>query len=194
MSDNGVIMRRLALRSLAVIVGCGVLFAAYIGIQLYYGNMHEVVAGEFYRAGQPDGHDIARYQRNYGIKTIINLRGGNPEDAWYQEEVATAKKLGITHIDFRMKAARELTQEQAIALIATMRDAPKPLLVHCRSGSDRTGLAAALYLAAIRKESEMTSERQLWMSYGHLPFRINASYAMTRTFEMMEPHFGFPDS
>ena len=187
-------MHRWVIRSIVAVVGASALFAAYIGLEIYSGNMHEVRAGELYRSAQPSAQDIARYQRNYGIKSIINLRGGNPNDQWYQEEIAASAASGIKHYDFRMKGSRELTDEQALALIDLMRNAPKPVLIHCHSGADRTGLAAAMYLAAISKQSEWTAERQMWLMYGHIPYSMGAAVAMNRTFERMEPRFGFGDN
>jgi protein tyrosine/serine phosphatase len=76
-----------------------------------------------------------------------------------------------------------------------MRDAPKPILIHCRSGADRTGLASALYLAAIAKTNEKTAEGQMSIFYGHLGLPImSRAFAMDRTFEMMEPLLGFLNS
>lgn len=187
-------MRNKILKVSAGLAALVLSLAAYIGIQIQTGNFHEVIKGEFYRSAQPKGRDIERYAREHGIKSIINLRGENANDTWYKEEVAGAQQAGIAHYDFRMKASRELTNEQALELIALMRDAPKPLLIHCKSGADRTGLAAAFYVAAIAKQSEWAAERQLWIHYGHLPFYINEAFAMNRTFERMEPILGFHDS
>ena len=187
-------MKRVLKHSIITVLGLVAAIAAYITIEIQTGNFHEVIKGEFYRAAQPNGEDIARYAKRYGIKSIINLRGANEDADWYQKEVAAAKDNGITHIDFRMKAARELTDEQAIELIGLMRDAPKPLLIHCRAGADRTGLASAFYVAGVAKLGEEPAERQLWLHYGHLPFYINEAYAMNRTFERMEPYLGFHDS
>ncbi|MGO6986949.1 tyrosine-protein phosphatase, partial [Rhizobium leguminosarum] len=83
------------------------------------------------------------------IRSIINLRGENVGKAWYDEEIAVSKELGITHINFGMSARRELDQNKVEELLATMRSAPKPVLIHCKAGADRTGLASALYLAAV---------------------------------------------
>jgi protein tyrosine/serine phosphatase len=166
----------------------------------FYGNMlattnfHPVVAGEVYRSSQPSANDIAEFQRQYGIKTIINLRGADNGRGWYDEEVAQAKELDINHIDFKMSAGRELTQSQAEELVALMRDVPKPLLIHCQAGADRTGLASALYLAAVAKVGESESERQMSILYGHISLPISHAYAMDRTFEKLEPWLGFPNS
>ena len=125
---------------------------------------------------------------------IINLRGANPGLHWYDKEVAEANLLGIRHIDFRMSARRELSRAQAVELIGLMAKAAKPILIHCASGSDRTGLASALYLASIAKLGEEASEGQLSLRFGHLSLPFAPGYAMDRTFEDLEPYFGFPNS
>lgn len=186
-------MRRMILRTSAVILAIPLLFGVFLGIQLWSGNMHEVVPGELYRSAQLDPSQLGEYVKENRIATVLNLRGPNPNAPWYQDEIKESAELGVKHIDFAMKASRELTDEQAMKLIAVMRDAPKPLLIHCRSGADRTGLAAAMYVAAIAKKGEWAAQRQLWLNYGHIA-RIGAAVAMNRTFERLEPYFGFGDS
>jgi protein tyrosine/serine phosphatase len=81
--------------------------------------------------------------RNYGIRSVVNLRGSHPGEARYDEEVRTAQTLGLTHVDLPLSARRELTDTNIMALRLILRTTPGPLLLHCKSGSDRTGLAAA---------------------------------------------------
>lgn len=185
--------RKIKFTALYLLLGV-VAFAIFLGVQLWTGNFHEAVSGELYRSAQLEPGDLTSYNREHKIASVLNLRGANPGSPWYDDEVREAQSLGIKHIDFPMKASRELTQEQAIALIEVMKNAPKPLLIHCRSGADRTGLAAAFYVAAIAKKGEWAAERQLWLNYGHMPFWINSSFAMNRTFERLEPYLGFTDS
>ncbi|MBB3318640.1 MULTISPECIES: tyrosine-protein phosphatase [unclassified Rhizobium] len=184
-------------RSWRLAVQCLALLTLTIGGYAVYlfatDNFHSVVAGEVYRSSQPSPRAIAEFEKRYGIKTIISLRGGVNTPVW-QAEVAQAKSLGIEHIDFPMSAYRELTPEQAKELIQVMKDAPKPLLIHCLSGSDRTGLAAALYLAAISKTNEHVAEGQMSILYGHIPLPISRAFAMDRTFEKLEPLLGFSES
>jgi len=187
-------MRRLLKRTLAALAAGILLFSLFLSIQSYTGNFHAVIPGEFYRSAQLEEGDITRYQQEYGIKTVLNLRGANKGKDWYDSEINEAKARGINHLDFRMSSSRELTKEEAIQLIAMMKNAPKPLLIHCLAGSDRTGLASALYVAGVAKGTEWEAERQMWIYYGHLPFYINASFAMNRTFERLEPYLGFKDS
>jgi protein tyrosine/serine phosphatase len=166
----------------------------YLGALQLGGNFHTVVPGELYRSAQPTAALIAEYQENYSIKTIINLRGDNTGSAWYDAEVAEAKKLGIAHVDFRMSARRMMTMEQFSQIIDVFQKAEKPILVHCQSGSDRSGLVSALYVAAIAKLGEEAAESQISFRYGHIPLSISAPYAMDRSFEAFEPLLGFPNS
>lgn len=165
----------------------------YLGGLQLTGNFHSVVANELYRSAQPTATDIAHYQKTYGVKTIINLRGENSGTPWYDAEIAEAKQLGITHVDFRMSARRELTQARAADLIAILERAQKPVLIHCKAGADRSGLASALYVAAVAKLGEAAAEGQISIRYGHVSLPLSATYAMDRTFEALEPWPGFPD-
>ena len=140
---------------------------AYFGALQLTGNFHLVVANELYRSAQPTTFDIARYQKIYGIKTIINLRGENRGSSWYDAEITEAKQLGITHVDFRMSARRELTQAEAADLIGILKRAEKPILIHCKAGADRSGLAAALYVAAVAKLGETAAESQINPLWAH---------------------------
>lgn len=166
---------------------CGLLLGGtYLGTLQLTGNFNTVVAGEFYRSGQLSAAQIVNYTKQYGIKTIINLRGNNAGSAWYDREVSEAKRDNIAHIDFGISARRELTAEEAAHLIAIMTDAAKPILIHCQAGADRSGLASALYLAAVKKVDQVTAARQLSIRYGHFSLPFIAEYAMDRTFEAFE--------
>jgi len=154
-------------------------------------NFHAIVAGEAYRSAQPTADEIRAYRDKYRIATIVNLRGAAPGHAWYDEEVKAANELGIRHIDFPMNARTELTQQQSLALIALLQSAPKPVLIHCKEGADRTGLAAALYLAVLARANEPVSEAQLSVRYGHIGIPLVGPYEMDQSFEAMEPLLGF---
>ncbi len=180
-------MRNILLRGVLPILSVPLVFLAYLGILLVSGNFHEVIAGQLYRSSQLSDAQLARYVKENGIKTIINLRGENDGSAWYKHETATAEKLGVQHVDFGMSARKQLGLTRVAQLIQIMRDAPKPILIHCKSGADRTGLASAIYVNRVAGMDEDTAEQQLSIRYGHLgiPF-LSSTYAMDKSWEDIE--------
>ncbi len=187
--------RKYLIRTVGLLLLVLAVLGGYAGILQLTGNFHTVLAGELYRASQPSSDQIMSYKKDYDIHSIVNLRGDNTGSPWYDEEVETAKALGIAHINFRMSAKHELTQERAEELISILRDAPRPILVHCNGGADRSGLASALFLAAIAQKGEAAAEGQLSFHYGHVSIpHISSSYPMDQTFENLEPWLGFEGS
>jgi protein tyrosine/serine phosphatase len=181
------IVRALRGSALAILIGLPG-SGADLGYLQLSGNVHTVAAGELYRSAQPSAAQISGYATRYGIRTIVSLRGENAGRPWYDSEVAASVNLGIAHIDFRMSASRELTQEQAERLVAILEATEKPLLIHCQAGADRSGLAAALYLVAIAKQAEETAEDQLSIGYGHVGLpHLSSAFAEDRSWEKLEP-------
>ena len=139
---------RHAARLAALLLALLLLAAGWFGGLHASGNYHEVIAGEIYRSAQRSGAELTRRIRQDGIRSVVNLRGSQTDRGWYDEEIAATRAAGGAHFDLRMSAARHMDRAGAEALVALIRAAPKPVLIHCEGGSDRTGLATALYLAA----------------------------------------------
>lgn len=171
-----------------------VLLIGYLAYLQLSGNFHEVSPQTVYRAAQMDGQALARWKREHGIASVLNLRGQNDGTDWYETERAVADRLGIAHIDFRMSEQTELTDSEVQALLAVMRDAPKPMLIHCRAGADRTGIASALYLAGIDGVGEGEAERHLSVEYGHIGLPWSKAWAMDVSWERIEPWLCYPES
>jgi protein tyrosine/serine phosphatase len=124
----------------------------------------------------------AAYLHKYAIKSLLNLRGEHRGSGWYQGEVRTAAQLGVTHYDVQISAIREVDNRTLETILAILQQAPKPLLIHCLSGADRSGLIASLYLFAIEGQRAETAAQQLSLFYGHFPYLWSRSGAMDRSF------------
>ena len=155
----------------------------YFGLLQIDGNFHTVVAGKLYRSAQPSARDLSAYAQTPGIKSVINLRGQHPGDPWYDDEVRVSNELGLFHVDIALSAHQELSAAQLLGLEKAFRDAPPPILIHCKGGADRTGLAAALYVLEVLHLPVETAAAQLSWVYGHWPYLGSRSAAMDRTFE-----------
>lgn len=98
------------------------------------------------RSPQPSPDDLRELAREHGIKTVINLRGHEPEREWWQEEHRAAQELGLRFEHFRFSGSKPPEAEQVAAYFALVEDARNwPILVHCWGGSHRTGALSALY-------------------------------------------------
>ena len=179
--------RRTWIPALAVIMVPLLALGLYLGYLQLSGNFHIAADGELYRSAQPTAVQLRNYAKTYGIKTVLNLRGSHPNSGWYDDEVAEARLLGITHVDFRMSARKELTQAEVDRLVAILRQSPKPILVHCQSGADRSGLVSAIFLREIDGVDVETAGAQISLYYGHIgvPY-FSSTYAMDRTWRKLE--------
>lgn len=166
--------------------------AIYLASLRLTGNFNTVIEGEFYRSGQITAQQLDDYVVRYGIKTIVNLRGVNAGTSWYDKELAESHRLNVNHVDFGLSARQELSAERATDLIAVLRSAPKPILVHCEGGADRSGLASALYLAVVKNWRSDVAEGQLSIRFGHFSLPFISEYAMNRSFAKLEPSLRIP--
>jgi hypothetical protein len=118
------------------------------------------------------GH-VARLLAAHGIATVVNLRGGNPKSTWYDPERAACEALGIGHIDRPQHSRRLPKQTMLVDLLETFATAPRPMLIKCSGGADRTALAAALYLLHEHGPAALPQARRQMktLPYLHLPKR-----------------------
>jgi protein tyrosine phosphatase (PTP) superfamily phosphohydrolase (DUF442 family) len=146
-----------------VALGIGLTFFRY----LFQGNFDVVDAGKVYRSAQPRGD--MRWLATYGLGSILNLRGGSPADGWYANEVAACSREGIAFYDLPLIATRRPSRRELLVLLDLLERCRYPLLIHCKSGSDRTGLVSALYrLSVLREPPERAAEAfSVWR--GHFP-------------------------
>jgi len=146
------------------------------------GNFHEVKQGLVYRSSWLGDAGLEKAIARHGVKTVLNLCGEHPGDAWYDGETSVAQSHGIMFRSLAFSAQQALNAKQVTNLVDFLRDAPKPLLIHCRAGSDRTGLACALYVAS-QGGSYRDACKQLSLYYGHFPYFGSKSVAMDITLE-----------
>lgn len=100
------------------------------------GNFHMLEEGVLYRSAQPNSQNM-RYLDALGMKTILNLR-------YRINDRRETKNTGLQVIHLKLKA-QSITFEDMVNGLIAIRDAEKPVLIHCLHGSDRTGCLAACY-------------------------------------------------
>jgi protein tyrosine phosphatase (PTP) superfamily phosphohydrolase (DUF442 family) len=154
----------------------------YAGIVRYLGNVHVVDEGKLYRSARLERDQLEQVIRRFGIKSILNVRGEASGESWYENEISLSKSLHLTHFDYGLSASDPVTIEQINEIVHFLRDAPKPILVHCEGGADRSGLVSALFLAEIEKRPADEAVSQLSILYGHFPYLMSKTRAMDDSF------------
>lgn len=119
------------------------------------------------RAAQPSARHLA-WAKRAGFKTVLNLRGERPTCGSYQLEREACRDLGLTLVDFPIRSRSAVEKETALAAIDLWDRLDYPVFMHCKSGADRTGFMATLYLHAKRGEPLEAAMRHLSLAYGHI--------------------------
>lgn len=128
-------------------------------------NEAEIAPGVF-RSNQPSPKRFSRLAAR-GFRTILNMRGVHRQPYYFYERKA-CETHGMTLIDLQLHARRPSHPEELLKLFEVFHTAERPLLMHCKSGADRTGLAAALYLIGIEGRPVSEARKQLSLRYVHL--------------------------
>jgi protein tyrosine/serine phosphatase len=149
------------------------------------GNFHTITPGEAYRSAQLDSPRLEHYIRKYGIRSVVNLRGRFADEAWYINEIKTCSQLGVKHYDLELSALHEPDPSQVQQLLGIFKTAPRPVLIHCQGGADRSGLVAAMWKVIVDKQTKANAEKQLTIWDGHIPIR--GTVAMDRFYEKWIP-------
>lgn len=125
------------------------------------------IGRDVYRCPQPREDQLARTIEAYDIRTIVSLRNDGKGTA---SSARAADGAGISFLNVPMSATHLPKPETLLALWRIAATAERPLLLHCRAGVDRTGLACALCvlhdtgdLAAARAQLAMVPNGHLGM-------------------------------
>jgi protein tyrosine/serine phosphatase len=133
--------------------------------RVLWDNWAEVVPGRLYRSNHPTPSRLAAAMRRYGLRTVLNLRGHRQcgSDALSRE---AAERLGLTHIDAPFESRGAPHRDRILRLAEIFRTMQEPVLMHCKSGADRAGLGAGLYLM-LNGGTTREALAQLSWRFGH---------------------------
>lgn len=140
------------------------LFVDHAIFRFIYLNRHEISPG-VERSAQPSPRHI-RAAAARGVRTMLNIRGPRPCVSYVLEQRA-CEAHGIRLVDFVLTSRAAPPRERLLALDALFAELELPLMMHCKSGADRVGLASALYMLLRLDRPVEEALRQLDLRFGH---------------------------
>lgn len=142
------------------------LFIDHAVFRLVWSNLSPVAPGRLYRCNHPTPGRLQRLTRQLGLKTLINLRGptGNGSDVLSRTEAA---RLGLDFVDMSLESRGAPQRDRILRLHGIFQSMRGPALMHCKSGADRAGLAAGLFVL-FEGGTAREALRQLSWRFGHV--------------------------
>lgn len=134
--------------------------------RLAWSNFAAVEPGALYRCNHPTPARLAALARRHGLRTLINLRGqtNNGSDALTRDMAA---RLGLDFIDMALESRGAPQRDRILRLHDIYRTMRRPAIIHCKSGADRAGLAAGLYVL-FQGRTAAEALTQLSWRFGHV--------------------------
>ena len=133
-------------------------------------NFHWVVPDDCARAAQAWAGGVGPFLEKRGIKALINLRGRNDDLSWWKNETGAAQARGIAHLDAMLDSRKLPTQPMMVRLIEAFDEAPRPFVLKCSGGQDRTSFAAGLYLIHRNGWAALENARVQFARFPYLHF------------------------
>ena len=135
-------------------------------IRKLYDNSHAIAPGKLWRSYQPSPADLKRWKAR-GVKTIVNLRGDKPSGFLFLEQEA-CDRLGLELVTLRTWSREAPPKAFLHAARDLFERITYPALIHCKSGADRAGLMATLFLFFHEGRPLDEATEQLSFRYGHI--------------------------
>ncbi len=144
-----------------------------------------------WRSPQPGEERLARRIADHGIRTVVCLRGDGDPTAL---SARATEQSGAHFWNVPMSATRLPRPETLLELWRVADEAERPLLLHCRAGVDRTGLAAAIVVLHDTGDLAAARAQLALVPNGHVG--AFGTGAMDEVLDRYEPHAAtttFPD-
>ena len=143
------------------------LFVEHSIFNIFWKNFHKLDDG-VYRSAQMNPYTLKKYIKKYKFKQIISFRKFRGSIlSKYEKQIC--EEMGVEFIHISLSSRKLPTAEKLKELQKVFTNIKKPTLMHCKAGSDRTSLAAILYLYFNGYDLKKAMKEQLgFFKYGHI--------------------------
>lgn len=136
-------------------------------LRISWRNWGVVEAGRLYRSNHPLPWQFGQAMRRHGLRSVINLRGHRQVCGSDALGRARATEIGLIHADAPFESRGAPHKDRIARLAGLFAELPEPVLIHCKSGADRTGLVAGIWLLLQGRPVEAALDQLRWR-FGHV--------------------------
>lgn len=141
------------------------IFVDHAFFRMAYLNLHRV-SDRAWRSAQPTPYQVRSLAKR-GIRSVVSLRGGQSFGS-LPLELEACRDAGVHFETFVLRSRAVPSLEEIRAAKALFERLEYPVLFHCKSGADRAGMMAALFLGLHEGRPVAEARRQLHLRYGHI--------------------------
>ncbi|MBO1324528.1 tyrosine-protein phosphatase [Acetobacter sp. TBRC 12305] len=141
------------------------LFVDHAVFRLVWTNFHAVIPGKVYRCNHPTPARLRQATRVLGLRTLVNLRGHRQcgSDALSRQ---AAQDVGLIHLDMAFESRGAPHRDRILRFAKLYQNMVFPMLMHCKSGADRAGLASGLVILLEGGTARQALKELSWR-FGH---------------------------
>ena len=127
-------------------------------------NRAEVAPG-VWRMNQPTPRDLERLAAE-GVRSVLSLRG-QPAQSYALFEQEACDRLGLAFHAIDLAAKNPPSRQALLDMIRIFDSVDLPLVIHCKSGADRTGTAATIWRLVKCGDDTTQAMQQLSRRFHH---------------------------
>jgi protein tyrosine/serine phosphatase len=114
------------------------------------------VSDELYRGAQPKEAGYAELKK-LGVKTVVSLRTFHSD----RSDRKACRKHGLSYVNITVQAWEPEDEEVIEFLEVVTNPENQPVFVHCKHGSDRTGMMSAIYRITVQGWSKEEAIKEM---------------------------------
>lgn len=134
----------------------------------FWFNTRHAIADDCYRSSHPMPYQL-RAAARAGVKSVLSLRGDETHIGSNVLEIEACRELGLNLVHYPIGSRDAPERHQLLRIKELFAELPRPLLIHCKSGADRAGMASAIYLMVEKNQPVDLAERELcFWPHGHI--------------------------
>lgn len=136
------------------------------GLLRFFWKNRARISPRAFRMNQPYPSDI-EWAARQRVRTIVTARH-DPRHGGHALVGETSVRLGLVYTTFPLFSREAPSREALLQSVEFFKSIEYPALFHCKSGADRAGFLAALYLIVVEGLSVREARRQLSIRFLHI--------------------------